>query len=1744
MFVPFVGGDKVKSNVPLLQRCYNFLIILLFSGYLFTVPGQASIVSVTCSAGSNNGDYLPKGTDVTVTFEWVKTSQWNFAYYAICLSTNAYHHFSAGSGSSDYWLTDAGGSGESCAYSNGAHGSDNGYNVVDVEFGTGFGSGIFSGTETVTINVPSSVPDGDYYIVVMIGENEVRIEQNAENYQDDGSTANYFKVSTSIPAEITTEPVTPREILDGDSVIFSVAADGTPAPSYQWEKQNGASWDPVGGNVDTFTINPVAAGDEGVYRVRVWNVIGSVTYADTSVDIELTVGELPVITANPEPDTVLKGQDASFSVTATGKPLTYQWQRMKDAVITDIPGANDATCTFTTAEGDDGTYYRCIVSACDTADTSLFAMLRLGSIPSMPDQFPPDTVLRAGMGLTLSGSATGLPSPSYEWFYIHPPSSTPVSKGTGATLSMTDLDKGDSGIYYFAATNKFGSTSSDSIFVHVCTPVSIINDLPTVYTVIDGGEAKFSITVSGDGTFAYQWYENSTAMNGENTNALSINPVDSAIHDGNTYFCETWNTVAGKVVGIDTSNVCTIQISKYYNPFKVSVQRVSDVIIDQVMVKLWSDVDISNFPSTQSLLPWADSVWVIYKTLGYPPDLQNAVAAMFSTEEIKKANDTLVRNIDVTPLKPGGTEPFFHDSCYWFSYSVLWHDPGNPDTLLTPYATANKVFMIDTLAPQNPLVVHGEYVMKTDTIKAVIDSITKLDSSEHELVIVQCSKFPEFSPLMFTDTLSVSTLLAGGDKYTLILIDSADVFPLKTPSGLDTVFCKWYIIGGNGAIGIEEDTSFTIGWERPVYTGTLTADSTFYGGQLFCGWNSVPADIDSIKLWWDTDTIPLYFEFSIPASQSKTLAPNVTKDTLKSLDNDKLYCVALQVKKDDMWSMVTAESRAWAKTAVGDTSKVPNIIRIDSAWFDSIKNNIVVSWHIDTLDAPGGRTYEAGYVVGFDSAAVVDTGQTVESWAAVTSKINQTKIPLYPDIVFDTTYTVGLWLRGVSDPLGPGKSSAPTDSSISCVRTPKFSWQEVTLFTDTADTVYVANHSIFFIKNTVFTIVDTLWAFTPDSLPVGFVDVGCIGFKFNNEQLQIPPILLGMKYDSLPDGVSESDLGLYKYENGKFYVMHGFTVHDSAVWATMYSEDLTGAFLVLADTLSPAIIVHSDTYNDTVIPGAPIPTRFTIRDNVANVAWQFAYGPGNDAYKYFTYDTLETPVDTTLKGIILDKESVINESFGVRALIVADDGVHLDTVNVSRCVYTEKEEVVSVVAREWIPLRTTRGLEQKELGKIFNNSIETTDSWTYNTTQHRLYRWYDYYNNGHNDWLEYSDDVKDAFSFAPGRLIWLKSAEGHTVKFGAGVTTTLKEPFEIVLKGKDWTDITLPFQFSVMLRDILETTGLQASDSLFIYQWQKEGSVYVGDNLYNPKFDSVSDVTDTIISKQKYDGYTIYNNSSNPITLRIPPICLPLSQYSTPVRKEVTPDQKRWSIQFRWAVVRENDETVYHRVRCGYAEKEGRAEYGSLPPSMSKIRVGVLDNSRGTVKGWALEHSMDKKGGVSFTIALNNNSKKDVAVAYYLAHDTPLPEEYNAGVFNPAENAYEECTDGKTSVLTIAAGNSEERVLVVGTEEYFNHMLAALLPMKLLNVYPNPFNNRIMIHYRLPIGMREMRFTLYNLQGRKLWDYIEKKNMAPGEHIFHYNGNAGDGNRLPAGVYLLRMTAKNAAGKVAYGGFKRLTCIK
>jgi hypothetical protein len=161
----------------------------------------------------------------------------------------------------------------------------------------------------------------------------------------------------------------------------------------------------------------------------------------------------PGITAQPQDLTVNAGQDAPFSVAATGTGLSYQWQFNSN----DIAGATSSSFTRTNAQAVDAGNYSVTVSNGGGSVTSSNALLTVDAAPVITAQ-PQNVTAGVGQNVLFSVTAAGSPSPDYVWFF----GTNSIAGATNSTLTRTNVQMTDAGIYSVVVSNNLGSATSSN----------------------------------------------------------------------------------------------------------------------------------------------------------------------------------------------------------------------------------------------------------------------------------------------------------------------------------------------------------------------------------------------------------------------------------------------------------------------------------------------------------------------------------------------------------------------------------------------------------------------------------------------------------------------------------------------------------------------------------------------------------------------------------------------------------------------------------------------------------------------------------------------------------------------------------------------------------------------------------------------------------------------------------------------------------------------------------------------------------------------------------------------------------------------------------------------------------------------------------------------------------------------------------------------------------------------------------
>ncbi|MBN1982419.1 MAG: hypothetical protein JW795_12875, partial [Chitinivibrionales bacterium] len=258
--------------------------------------------------------------------------------------------------------------------------------------------------------VIATAPDSASYVIAAApyadsGSRFCCVVTNAAG--SDTSAEATLHVTLNVPV-ITVEPIADTTV-EGSAASFGLTAVGNNL-HYQWLK-NGTV---ITGAPDSaiLTTAAVTLADSGsLYSCIVSNSAGS----DTSVAVGLVVTLLPPeVTVDPANQSVIEGATATFSVTATGSRIHYQWQKNQKT----IAGAADSSVYMTPAAvmADTNAKFRCIVSNSAGRDTSAEALLTVAAIPPVITEDLRDTSAREGQRFTFRPKVTGTKPMTFVWY--------------------------------------------------------------------------------------------------------------------------------------------------------------------------------------------------------------------------------------------------------------------------------------------------------------------------------------------------------------------------------------------------------------------------------------------------------------------------------------------------------------------------------------------------------------------------------------------------------------------------------------------------------------------------------------------------------------------------------------------------------------------------------------------------------------------------------------------------------------------------------------------------------------------------------------------------------------------------------------------------------------------------------------------------------------------------------------------------------------------------------------------------------------------------------------------------------------------------------------------------------------------------------------------------------------------------------------------------------------------------------
>lgn len=165
---------------------------------------------------------------------------------------------------------------------------------------------------------------------------------------------------------------------------------------------------------------------------------------------------------------------------------------------------------------------------------------------------PASRTVAVGSNVTFTASASGTPSPTFQWRK----DGVVIPAAVGVSFTLTNVQLGQAGAYSVAATNSAGTTVSESAILTVnSTAVGspAFTTLPTAsVTVGIGSTVVFNSTATG--ATAYRWQRN----NGNLLNATSANLV---VLNAGALDAGTYRVIATNSAGSTTSRDATLIVN-------------------------------------------------------------------------------------------------------------------------------------------------------------------------------------------------------------------------------------------------------------------------------------------------------------------------------------------------------------------------------------------------------------------------------------------------------------------------------------------------------------------------------------------------------------------------------------------------------------------------------------------------------------------------------------------------------------------------------------------------------------------------------------------------------------------------------------------------------------------------------------------------------------------------------------------------------------------------------------------------------------------------------------------------------------------------------------------------------------------------------------------------------------------------------------------------------------------------------
>ncbi|WP_254510268.1 immunoglobulin domain-containing protein [Anatilimnocola floriformis] len=216
----------------------------------------------------------------------------------------------------------------------------------------------------------------------------------------------------------------------------------------------------------------------------------------------------PSITSTPSSQTVIAGNNVTFTAAANGNPTpTVQWQVSTNGgtSYSNISGATGTTLTLTAAATQNGARYRAVFTNSVGSATTSAATLTVQSAPTISTQ-PVSQAIRLGNNVTFTAAAAGNPTPTVQWQVSANGglTFTNISGAISNTYQFTTSSSQNGNLYRAVYTNSVGTVATTAATLTVQVAPSVTTN-PVSQTVVAGTNVTFTAGASGNPPPTVQW---------------------------------------------------------------------------------------------------------------------------------------------------------------------------------------------------------------------------------------------------------------------------------------------------------------------------------------------------------------------------------------------------------------------------------------------------------------------------------------------------------------------------------------------------------------------------------------------------------------------------------------------------------------------------------------------------------------------------------------------------------------------------------------------------------------------------------------------------------------------------------------------------------------------------------------------------------------------------------------------------------------------------------------------------------------------------------------------------------------------------------------------------------------------------------------------------------------------------------------------------------------------------------------